>query len=62
MIGREINLGSTVVALERLENRALVETWMSGRKCYTITITAERALAHAKELPIAVSDFLADFA
>lgn len=64
--GRRVALGSTFVALARLESRHLI----SGRpadpaadpddddlKYYAITLTGERALAHAQPVAQAVMEF-----
>lgn len=71
MSGREVLLGSTFVALSRLERRGLVSAWPSDpetepegktRRYFTATIAGERALALAKEKSKLLADLLGDFA
>lgn len=67
MSQKETNLGSLYVALDRLEDRGLVKTWLAdptpergGRRKRFVAVTAkgERALAHAREYQEAASGFL----
>jgi DNA-binding PadR family transcriptional regulator len=63
--------GSTVSALGRLEERGLIQSWDDEteaekqgdvRQYFSITLSGERALAHAKETAKVLGDLLGDFA
>jgi hypothetical protein len=70
MSGQEAMLGSTCIALDKLETRGLIDSWVPDteaeaevdNKYFTATITGEQALAHAKVSLKVVADFLGDFA
>jgi DNA-binding PadR family transcriptional regulator len=63
--------GSSVWALGRLEERGLIQSWEDDmeaekqgqvRHYFSITLSGERALAHAKEVAKVPGDLLGDFA
>jgi hypothetical protein len=70
MLGQEAMLGSTCIALDKLETRGLIDSWVPDteaeaeveNKYFMATITGEQALAHAKVSLKVVADFLGDFA
>jgi hypothetical protein len=70
MLGQEAMLGSTWIALDRLEARGLIDSWVPDteaepevdNKYFNATIIGEQALAHAKVSSKVVADFLGDFA
>jgi len=71
MSGKQVLLGSTFGALDRLERLGLVtarvtdpqiEPEHKGRRYFTATLAGERVLAEAKETSKIVADFLGDFA
>jgi hypothetical protein len=71
MTGREVVQETTALALNGLQQRLLVDSWVPDTEVeldaentnyYTLTMTGERALAHAKATSKVVADFLGDFA
>ena len=69
--GQDVMKTATAFALRGLQERFLVDSWMPDREIhpeaedtvyYTITMTGDRALAHAKATSKVVADFLGDFA
>jgi hypothetical protein len=70
MMGQEAMLGSTCIALNQLETRGLIESWVPDTKAepeeetqyFTATIIGEQALARAKVTSKVVADFLGDLA
>jgi hypothetical protein len=70
MLGQEAMLESTYIALSKLENRGLIDSWVPDteaepevdNKYFNATITGERALAEARVSSKVVADFLGDFA
>src|SRR5215471_704291 len=71
MIGQEVVQERTSLALNGLQHRLLIDSWVPDTEIepdaentlyYTVTMTGERALAHAKATSKVVADFLGDFA
>jgi hypothetical protein len=71
MTGQEVYQEATSLALRGLKQRLLVDSWVPDTEIepdvesthyYTVTMTGERALAHAKATSKVVADFLGDFA
>jgi len=71
LTGKRALLGSIFVSLERLEMKGLVssryadpaiEPEADTRRYFTVTLSGERALAHARETSAVVARFLPDFA
>jgi DNA-binding PadR family transcriptional regulator len=69
--GDRILPGSTVSALSRLEDRGLIQSWADRedeseqevvRQYFSVTLSGERALAHAKEIAKVPGDLLGDIA
>jgi len=69
--GKRVLLGSTYVALSRLEDGGLVSARLEGpeeepdhekTKYFAVTLAGERALAHAQETSKAVAEFQRGFA
>jgi len=62
--------GATVSTLSRLEDRGLIQSFMDRedeseqevRQYYSVTLSGERALAHAKEIAKVPGDLLGDLA
>jgi hypothetical protein len=71
MTGQQVLQETTSLALSGLQQRFLVDSWVPDTEIepdvedttyYTMTMTGDRALAHAKATSKAVADFLGDFA
>jgi hypothetical protein len=71
MTGQEVLQEATSLALSGLQKRLLIDSWVPDTEIepdvedttyYTVTMTGERALAHAKATSKVVADFLGDFA
>ena len=71
MTGQEVTQEATSLALSGLKERLLIDSWVPDTEIepdvedttyYTVTMTGERALAHAKATSKVVADFLGDFA
>jgi hypothetical protein len=70
MLGQEAMLESTCIALNMLEARGLIDSWVPDteaepevdNKYFNATITGEQALAEARVSSKVVADFLGDFA
>ena len=71
MTGQEVLQEATSLALSGLKQRLLIDSWVPDTEIepdvesthyYTVTMTGERALAHAKATSKVVADFLGDFA
>ena len=71
MTGQEVTQEATSLALSGLKQRLLIDSWVPDTEIepeaentlyFTVTMTGERALAHAKATRKIVADFLGDFA
>jgi hypothetical protein len=71
MTGRHVTQEATSLALSGMQERLLIDSWVpdteiepnvENTRYYTVTMTGERALAHAKAASKIVADFLGDFA
>jgi len=71
MTGQEVIQEATSLALNGLKQRLLIDSWgpdteiepeAENTRYFTVTMTGERALAHAKATQKIVADFLGDFA
>jgi hypothetical protein len=71
MTGQEVIQEATSLALSGLKQRLLIDSWVPDTEIepeaentlyFTVTMTGERALAHAKATQKIVADFLGDFA
>jgi hypothetical protein len=71
MTEQEVLQEATSLALSGLQQRLLIDSWVPDTEIepdvedttyYTVTMTGERALAHAKATSKVVADFLGDFA
>jgi len=71
MTGQEITPEATSIALRGMQQRLLIDSWVPDMEIepeaedtvyFTVTMTGERALAHAKATQKVVADFLGDFA
>jgi DNA-binding MarR family transcriptional regulator len=64
--GKQALLGSVFVSLNQLESQGLAVSRYPDpedktRRCFTVTMVGERALAHAREASTVVARFLPDF-
>jgi hypothetical protein len=71
MTGQEVPKEATSLALRGMQQRLLIDSWVPDTEIdpeaentiyFTVTMTGERALAHAKATQKVVADFLGDFA
>jgi hypothetical protein len=71
MTGQEVKQEATALALRGMQQRLLIDSWVPDMEIepeaentiyFTVTMTGERALAHAKATQKVVADFLGDFA
>jgi hypothetical protein len=71
MKGQEVTQDATSLALRGMQQRLLIDSWVPDTEIepeaentiyFTVTMTGERALAHAKATQKVVADFLGDFA
>jgi hypothetical protein len=71
MTGQEVPEEATSLALRGMQQRLLIDSWVPDTEIdpeaentiyFTVTMTGERALAHAKATQKVVADFLGDFA
>jgi hypothetical protein len=71
MKGQEVTQEATSLALRGMQQRLLIDSWVPDMEIepeaentiyFTVTMTGERALAHAKATQKVVADFLGDFA
>jgi len=71
MSGQEVIQEATSLALSGLQERLLIDSWVPDTEIepeaenttyFTVTMTGERALAHAKASSRVVADYLGDFA
>jgi hypothetical protein len=71
MTGHHVTQEATSLALRGLQERLLIDSWVpdteiepdvENTRYYTVTMTGERALVHAKAASKIVADFLGDFA
>jgi hypothetical protein len=71
MTGQEVIQEATSLALSGLKERLLIDSWVPDTEIepeaentiyFTVTMTGERALAHAKASSRVVADYLGDFA
>lgn len=65
--GTRVTFGSAYLSLDQLESRDLlssryVDVDGKPRRYFAVTVTGERALAHAKETSKRIADLLGDFA
>jgi hypothetical protein len=71
MTGQEVTQEATSLALRGMQQQLLIDSWVPDTEIepeaentiyFTVTMTGERALAHAKATQKVVADFLGDFA
>jgi len=71
MTGQEVTQEATSLALRGMQQRLLIDSWVPDTEiepeaentiCFTVTMTGQRALEHAKATRKIVADFLGDFA